>query len=270
MEFQASACGDSHKLSANVQRALYNTGINLHHFVSGSKGVSQKAMLVSMAFWSKENPPPANIVLISGDDGFSVILHQLRMQGFRIFLIRPQGGSCVAESLLDAATSIWHWDRVAQSSPKESKSLAGSRRKNYHGRPVIRGALTTLRSEMLPSTEENIYRCIVSSTVVTFNLPEALNNGVSKLYIPTDEQPWYFISTADYREYGPQVWDDLRNFLSSNWVPLSFRGVIFEGTHARSSFMTSSRGRNVAAEECSKLLTGFGVSLMRIVHGDQF
>ncbi|XP_024535929.1 uncharacterized protein LOC112348100 [Selaginella moellendorffii] len=161
-----------------------------------------------------------------------------------------------------------HWDRVAQSSPKESKSLAGSRRKNYHGRPFIRGALTTLRSEMVPSTEENFYRCIVSSTVVTFNLREALNNGVScgdlrlthfasgtmKLYIPTDEQPWYFISTADYREYGPQVWDDLRNFLSSNWVPLSFRGVIFEGSHARSSFMTSSRGRNVATEECSKLL----------------
>ncbi|XP_002982670.2 uncharacterized protein LOC9661278 [Selaginella moellendorffii] len=108
-----SAYGDTYQLTRHVQNALTSTGISLNHIPSGRKEASDKAILMNMAFWTSDNPPPANVVLISGDQDFSPLLHRLQMKRFNVLLVRPEGVH-VSESLLNSARTVWYWTRLAR------------------------------------------------------------------------------------------------------------------------------------------------------------
>ncbi|KAJ7557856.1 hypothetical protein O6H91_04G012600 [Diphasiastrum complanatum] len=108
-----SAYGDTQLIKRDVQQKLTNTGINLHHIPSGQKDASDKAILVGMILWALDNPPPAHILLISGDRDFSNALHRLRMKTYNILLARPAGVN-VSTSLLAAASSVWIWTSLAK------------------------------------------------------------------------------------------------------------------------------------------------------------
>lgn len=59
-----------------------------------------------MFLWVVENPPPANIMLISGDIDFSDALHRLRMRRYNILLAHPQK---ISPSLVASAKTAWLW-----------------------------------------------------------------------------------------------------------------------------------------------------------------
>lgn len=71
-------------------------------FISGV----YNGIMPDLLIWALQNPPPANILLISSDDSFSSYLHELSMQRFNIILSAP---SPVDASLAAAANIFWHW-----------------------------------------------------------------------------------------------------------------------------------------------------------------
>lgn len=71
-------------------------------FISGV----YNGIMPDLLIWALQNPPPANILLISSDDSFSSFLHEFSMQGFNIILSAP---SPVDASLAAAANIFWHW-----------------------------------------------------------------------------------------------------------------------------------------------------------------
>ncbi|KAJ7973135.1 Meiosis arrest female protein 1 [Quillaja saponaria] len=99
------AYGDTLRIPSSIQHALSSTGISLHHVPAGVKDASHK-ILVDMLLWAIDNPAPANILLISGDKGFSNALHQLRMRRYIILLAQPLKASA---PLIAAAKCIWLW-----------------------------------------------------------------------------------------------------------------------------------------------------------------
>ncbi|CAF2144885.1 unnamed protein product [Brassica napus] len=101
-----SSYGNTDLIPKAVQLALSSTGISLNHVPSGRKEASDKKILVDIFLWVVENPPPANIMLISGDIDFSDALHRLRMRRYNILLAHPQN---ISPSLVASAKTSWLW-----------------------------------------------------------------------------------------------------------------------------------------------------------------
>ncbi|KAH7666552.1 Meiosis regulator and mRNA stability factor 1 protein [Dioscorea alata] len=100
------AYGDTGNIPAAIQQALSSTGVSLNHVPAGVKDASDKKILVDMLFWAVDNPPPANLMLISGDRDFSNALHQLRMRRYNVLLAQP---TKVSQALVAAAKTVWLW-----------------------------------------------------------------------------------------------------------------------------------------------------------------
>ncbi|CAH8362041.1 unnamed protein product [Eruca vesicaria subsp. sativa] len=101
-----SSYGNTDLIPKAVQHALSSTGISLNHVPPGRKDASDKKILVDMFLWVVENPPPANIMLITGDIDFSHALHRLRMRRYNILLAHPQN---ISPSLVASAKTSWLW-----------------------------------------------------------------------------------------------------------------------------------------------------------------
>lgn len=104
--------GDTMILPHVTQKALSDTGITLNHVPRGNKDAADKAILVAMLLWALDNPPPANVLLISGDGDFANALHRLRLKTYSILLAIPQ--QFVKPALTGAAKKLWFWKEMAQ------------------------------------------------------------------------------------------------------------------------------------------------------------
>ena len=62
--------------------------------------------------WTRRHPPPANILLVSGDDGFSAILEESRCRGYMVLLASRDVASG-SEKLQSSASVIWEWQDFA-------------------------------------------------------------------------------------------------------------------------------------------------------------
>ncbi|KAL1536654.1 hypothetical protein AAHA92_29269 [Salvia divinorum] len=106
---EITAFGDVMQISRTNQEALSATGINLTHVPSGGKNSADRSLLVDLMYWVSKNPPPAHLLLISGDRDFAGILHRLRMSNYNILLASPDSAPSV---LCSAATIMWHWSSL--------------------------------------------------------------------------------------------------------------------------------------------------------------
>ncbi|XP_057766118.1 uncharacterized protein LOC130986669 [Salvia miltiorrhiza] len=106
---EITAFGDVMQISRTNQEALSATGINLTHVPSGGKNSADRSLLVDLMYWVSKNPPPAHLLLISGDRDFAGILHRLRMSNYNILLASPDSAPNV---LCSAATIMWHWSSL--------------------------------------------------------------------------------------------------------------------------------------------------------------
>lgn len=111
--------GDTMILPHSTQRALSDTGITLNHVPRGNKDAADKAILVAMLLWALDNPPPANILLISGDGDFANALHRLRLKTYSILLAVP--AQFVKPALTGAAKKLWFWKDMAKGQLAEPK-----------------------------------------------------------------------------------------------------------------------------------------------------
>ncbi|MCD7461708.1 hypothetical protein HAX54_046842 [Datura stramonium] len=106
---QITAFGDVMQLSRINQEALSSTGINLAHIPNGGKNSADRSLLVDLMYWVSQNPPPAHLLLISGDRDFAGILHKLRMNNYNILLASPESTPSV---LCSAASIMWQWNAL--------------------------------------------------------------------------------------------------------------------------------------------------------------
>ncbi|KAK6775497.1 hypothetical protein RDI58_026498 [Solanum bulbocastanum] len=133
-----TAFGDVLQLSRMNQEALSSNGINLAHvpndvrltssmlfnlhflgrdcltdhfvmLISGGKNSADRSLLVDLMYWVSQNPPPAHLLLISGDRDFAGILHRLRMNNYNILLASPENTPNV---LCSAASIMWQWNAL--------------------------------------------------------------------------------------------------------------------------------------------------------------
>nr|GEX59497.1 endonuclease or glycosyl hydrolase [Tanacetum cinerariifolium] len=106
-----TAFGDVLQLSRANQEALSATGINLTHIPNGGKNSADRSLLVDLMYWVSQNPPPAHLMLISGDRDFASTLHRLRMNNYNILLASTENAPAV---LCSAASIMWQWTSLVK------------------------------------------------------------------------------------------------------------------------------------------------------------
>lgn len=108
---QITAFGDVLQLSRANQEALSSTGINLTHVPQGGKNSADRSLLMDLMYWVSQNPPPAHLLLISGDRDFANVLHRLRMNNYNILLATSDTAPSV---LCSAASIMWRWNALVR------------------------------------------------------------------------------------------------------------------------------------------------------------
>ncbi|KAH7314650.1 hypothetical protein KP509_21G012800 [Ceratopteris richardii] len=87
-----------------------------------------------MLLWALDNPPPANILLVSGDGDFANALHRLRLKTYSILLAIP--AQSVKPALTGAAKKLWFWKDIAQgilAGPESKQLTSGASSKDLVG-----------------------------------------------------------------------------------------------------------------------------------------
>ncbi|PWA55240.1 endonuclease or glycosyl hydrolase [Artemisia annua] len=108
-----SAYGDFNGFPRRLREGCQRTGVNLIDVPNGRKDAADKAILVDMFLFALDNPPPAIIMLISGDVDFSRALHVLGQRGYTVILVIPSGVG-VSSALSNAGSYVWDWSSVVR------------------------------------------------------------------------------------------------------------------------------------------------------------
>lgn len=108
-----SAYGDFNGFPRRLREGCQQTGVNLIDVPNGRKDAADKAILVDMFLFALDNPPPAIIMLISGDVDFSRALHVLGQRGYTVILVIPSGVG-VSSALSNAGSYVWDWSSVVR------------------------------------------------------------------------------------------------------------------------------------------------------------
>lgn len=94
--------------------------VSHHH----KKEAADKAIISDLGLFGMDNPPPAAIVLISGDADFTQSLHKLGQRGYSIGLGIPSA-KYLSSELTSVADYVWHWPSLATGKGSAAvKSLA--------------------------------------------------------------------------------------------------------------------------------------------------
>ncbi|PWA84184.1 Limkain-b1 [Artemisia annua] len=108
-----SAYGDFNGFSRRLREGCQRTGVKLVDVPNGRKDAADKAILVDMFLFALDNPPPACIMLISGDVDFSHALHVLGQRGYTVIIAIPSGVG-VSYALRNAGSFVWDWPSVVR------------------------------------------------------------------------------------------------------------------------------------------------------------
>ncbi|KZT28231.1 hypothetical protein NEOLEDRAFT_905998 [Neolentinus lepideus HHB14362 ss-1] len=91
---------------------------------NGRKDVADKMIIVDMLAFALDHPPPATIILISGDCDFAYAVSILRLRGYDVVLIAPKLASnsikSVSSLVLDWDSNVMGRDTDSASSPTQS------------------------------------------------------------------------------------------------------------------------------------------------------
>ena len=108
-----TAFGDMALLRPAVRRQLSSTGVRLCDVPSGRKDAADRALLLDMLLFARDTPPPAVVLLITGDRDFAPTAHRLTQLGYTVLLSAPIATATVAPELLSAAHRRYDWARMA-------------------------------------------------------------------------------------------------------------------------------------------------------------
>jgi len=108
-----TAFGDMALLRPAVRRQLSSTGVRLCDVPSGRKDAADRALLLDMLLFARDTPPPAVVLLITGDRDFAPTAHRLTQLGYTVLLSAPIATATVAPELLSAAHRRFDWASMA-------------------------------------------------------------------------------------------------------------------------------------------------------------
>ena len=107
------AFGDMALLRPATRRQLSSTGVLLCDVPSGRKDAADRALLLDLAMWVRDTPPPATLLLITGDRDFAPAAHRMVQLGYTVLLAAPIATASVAPELLSAASRRFDWASLA-------------------------------------------------------------------------------------------------------------------------------------------------------------
>jgi hypothetical protein len=94
---------------------LQSSGVSLTDCPhNGRKDAADKMMMVDMLAFAIDHPPPATIVLISGDRDFVYALSVLRNRRYTVVLIVPNNGAPIILKSQANAILEWRYDVLNQ------------------------------------------------------------------------------------------------------------------------------------------------------------
>ena len=108
-----TAFGDMALLRPAIRRQLSSTGVRLCDVPSGRKDAADRALLLDMLLFARDTPPPAVVLLITGDRDFAPTAHRLTQLGYTVLLSAPLATATVAPELLSAAHRRFDWASMA-------------------------------------------------------------------------------------------------------------------------------------------------------------
>jgi hypothetical protein len=127
-----------------IRSQLQTSGVSLIDCPhNGGKDVADKMMITDLLAFAIDTPPPATVVLISGDRDFSYPISTMRSRGYTVCLIAPTQSN---RGLLALASRVHEWSDVMRSSATKSTS-AYSYRDPEH---THRNTETPKRSPLMP------------------------------------------------------------------------------------------------------------------------
>lgn len=91
-----------------------------------------------MAFWAKDIPCPATIILISGDGGFAPMVAALRLRGYTVVVILPTGKGSPRLKSQASESLCWQLDVCGRVSANAEKCLSRALTPNTAGPPLTR------------------------------------------------------------------------------------------------------------------------------------
>lgn len=110
---EANSYGDFSLVRPETRRQMQATGWRLLDVPSGRKEAVDKALLIDLVLFALDHPPPAVVLLISGDRDFAPALHRLNHLGYTILVAAPVATAKVSDSLLSAAVQVFNWSSLA-------------------------------------------------------------------------------------------------------------------------------------------------------------
>ena len=197
---------------------------------------------MSILCWALDNPPPAHILLISGDGGFASVLHQLRLKQYTVLLACSDRHVC--PGLLSAAATVFDWSSFSTGIaadhvilPKPTLHLEPL----HDDTPVVVASCTALKKEIsnafrslkddhLMPTLRNLeewsrYRggqkhiggilsqAIEMELIAKVNVPP----GKTWVYLPLNTELWHCVDLNNTQHnYSGRSWKRLRQYMLDN------------------------------------------------------
>jgi hypothetical protein len=124
----------------------------------GKKEMADKMLIADVLLWAMDHPPPAKIVLLTGDEDMSYIMHRLRAKGFKIVLVLPSGP---LPRLRAAASMQIMWERDVLGLSRRPVQLSARNPFTavaYGGRPDIQQTpqIAVASSNSIPTAAEAV------------------------------------------------------------------------------------------------------------------
>ena len=110
---ELAAYGDFSLMRPATRRQLQATGWRCIDVPSGRKDAADRALQLDLLMYAREVPPPACVLLISGDRDFAPSMHRLSQLNYTTLLAAPVATASVAKELTSSASRVFDWASLA-------------------------------------------------------------------------------------------------------------------------------------------------------------
>ncbi|CAH2034644.1 unnamed protein product, partial [Thlaspi arvense] len=115
-----TAYGNMNHIPPSVKKALFSTGVVLNHVHVNSRQY-RLHIFREVLYW--EDPAPANLMLISRDEGLASTLSDQQSKGYNVLLAHPPNAS---DEFVSSAKTTWLWSSLLKEPLMSSQTCHNS------------------------------------------------------------------------------------------------------------------------------------------------
>ncbi|KAI3662539.1 hypothetical protein MP638_000649 [Amoeboaphelidium occidentale] len=174
--------GDSVGSKKALRSELQSSGVSLTDTPhNGRKDAADKMIMVDMLAFAIDNPPPATIVLISGDKDFVYALSTLRNRRYNIVLIVPSKGAPII--LRSQANTILEWRYDVLNQDVWNTQQMQVQQQQHHPQQASPSSITTSVATSAKSsvTSPEATSSLLRNTTMESSQPSEESTSYSKL-----------------------------------------------------------------------------------------